>query len=56
MEIPFTAPASTIGIGNPTLPTDNEVGSGDTFVTGEEHKLKPKKKMKSLKDYIKSKK
>lgn len=56
MEISFTIPSTTTGMGNPTLPTDTEFGSGDTLVTGEEHKLKPKKKMKHLKDYLKNKK
>lgn len=56
MEIPFTIPADTTGMGNPTAPTDTEVGSGDVLVSGEEHKLKPKKKLKPLKDYIKKKK
>jgi len=41
----FTVPANTTGMGNPTET------SGDMFVP-----CKKKKKMKSLKDYIKDKK
>ena len=51
----FTTPANTTGMGNPSLPSETaqEVGSGDIFVKVEQ---KPKKKMKSLKDYLKGKK
>ncbi len=44
---PFATPLNTTGMGNVTMPTDGEVGSGDMVV------MKPKKKkMMSLKDYI----
>lgn len=50
----FATPASTMGFGSPSAPVENgEVGSGDTFVS---EQPKKKKKMKPLKDYIKSKK
>lgn len=51
----FATPTNTTGIGNPSLPseTSSETGSGDFFVKPEQ---KPKKKMKSLKDYLKGKK
>ena len=49
----FATPASTIGLGTPSAPGENgEVGSGDTFVS---EQPKKKKKMKSLKDYLKKK-
>ena len=56
MEAPtFATPANTTGMGNPMAPGENgEVGSGDTFVANQ--MTKKKKKMKSLKDYIKNKK
>ena len=48
----FATPATTTGMGNPSMPGENgEVGSGDIFPT-----KKKKKKMKSLKDYLKEKK
>jgi len=48
----FATPATTTGIGNPSMPSENgEVGSGDIFPIE-----KKKKKMKSLKDYLKEKK
>lgn len=54
METPgFATPASTLGMGTVTGPTDTAVGSGDTFQPIEKPK---RKKMKSLKDYIKKKK
>ena len=51
----FATPANTTGMGNPSLPseTSSEIGSGDVFAKAEQ---KPKKKMKSLKDYLKNKK
>lgn len=49
----FATPATTIGMGNLSMPGENgEVGSGDIFPT---ETSKKKKKMKSLKEYIKSK-
>lgn len=54
MEIPiFTTPAVTTGMGNPSAPTETNTGSGDIFVKPNQ---KSKKKMKSLKDYLKGKK
>ena len=51
----FATPTSTMGLGSPSAPAENgEVGSGDTFIS--EQPKKKKKKMKPLKDYIKSKK
>ena len=53
METPdFATPATTTGMGNPMAPGENgEVGSGDVFTPMD--KQKKKKKMKSLKDYLK---
>ena len=58
MEMPgFSTPASTTGMGNPIAPGESgEVGSGDAIAVSQDVKEKPKKKMKSLKDYIKDKK
>jgi hypothetical protein len=55
METPnFATPTNTTGMGNPSAPGENgEVGSGDTFVANQTSK---KRKMKSLKDYLKKKK
>ena len=55
METPiFSTPANTTGMGNPIAPEENgEVGSGDTFIGDEIPKKK--KKMKSLKKYLKTK-
>ncbi len=48
----FATPSTTIGMGNPSLPSENgEIGSGDIFPME-----KKKKKMKSLRDYLKNKK
>lgn len=51
MEIPiFTTSAATTGMGNPSAPSETNIGSGDTITVCEKPK---KKKMKSLKDYLK---
>lgn len=48
----FSTPTNTTGIANLSIPGENgEIGSGDTF----NFKTK-KKKLKSLKDYLKTKK
>ena len=48
-ECDFATPTNTIGIGNPITPGENgELGSGDSF-----NIVKKKKKMRSLKDYLK---
>ena len=47
-DLSFATPANITGMGSPTLPTENECGSGDICICN-------KKKMKSLKDYIKDK-
>lgn len=48
----FATPLNTMGMGNPTLPTDTTPGSGDLLSISN----KPKKnKFKSLKSYIKRK-
>ena len=44
----ISAPANTMGMGNPQPPTDNTLGS-EPMTT-----KKKAKKMKSLKDYLKS--
>ena len=50
----FATPANTTGMGNPSVgETPQEIGSGDTFTPVEGSK---KKKMKTLKDYLKNKK
>ena len=57
MEAPasgFATPATTLGMGTVTGPTDTSVGSGDTFQPVQ--KTKKKKKMTPLKDYLKKKK
>ena len=46
---------NTMGMGNPTMPTDTEVGSGDMLSIskpGTVKKLKKRKKMKRLKEYV----
>lgn len=55
METPgFSNPGNTVGLGNPAVPGENgELGSGDTFIPD---KPKRKKKMQSLKNYLKRKK
>jgi len=58
MEAPiFATPASTTGMGNPIAPGENgEVGSGDVFMINKQKDKLKKRKMKSLKDYLKNKK
>ena len=49
----IATPSSTLGMGNPTMPTDTEVGSGDTFQPLSSYvkkKLKKKKKKINPKD------
>ena len=48
----FATPMNTMGMGNPTLPTDTTPGSGDLIAIAD----KPIKRLKSLKRYIKRKK
>lgn len=53
-DINFATPANITGMGNQTLPGENgEIGSGDVLTPIEKPK---KRKMKSLKDYLKNKK
>ena len=45
-----STPANTVGMGNPTLPNGDQVGSGDQIVTA---KCKKEKKRKTLRDALK---
>ena len=58
METPiFTTPANTVGMGNPVAPGETgEIGSGDTFMVNKQKDKSKKRKMKSLKDFLKDKK
>ena len=50
----FVTPGQVTGMGNPTAPGENgEVGSGDMLTIKNPKKKDKKKKMKSLKDYLK---
>ncbi len=50
----FVTPGQVTGMGNPTAPGENgEVGSGDMLTIKEPKKKDKKRKMKSLKDYLK---
>lgn len=49
-ECCIATPSSTLGMGNPALPTETEVGSGDTFQPLSSYvkkRLKKKKKEKN---------
>ena len=55
MDVPgFATPANTMGMGDPVAPTDTSVGSGDAIAVSKE-RPKKKKKMTSLKKYLKRK-
>lgn len=58
MEAPiFATPANTVGMGNPIAPGETgETGSGDIFMADKQKDKPKKRKMKSLKDYLKEKK
>ena len=54
--VPFATPANTTGMGNPSLPSDDNtvVGSGDVLAGTVYKEKKPhKKKFRSLKNYLK---
>lgn len=55
MDVPgFATPANTMGMGDPVAPTDTAPGSGDAIAVSKE-RPKKKKKMTSLKKYLKRK-